>query len=171
VLLDSGYEVVARPHPMTMKKTPGAIPTLTKAFGGHPRFTLDTGIAGQESLHRSDLMVSDWSGAALEYAFGLVRPVLFVDVPRKVNNREYERLGIEPFEAKVRERVGRVVAPDRLDQVPALVDELVRGASEFGERIRNTRDRNIFNVGTSGKVAAALIGAKADTYLARRGSR
>ncbi len=171
VLLDAGYEVVARPHPMTMKKTPGAIPALTKAFAGHPRFTLDTGIAGQDSLHRSHLMVSDWSGAAIEYAFGLVRPVLFVDVPRKVNNPEYERLGIEPFEATIREQVGRLVAPDRLDQVPALVDELVGGASEFGDSIRKTRERNIFNVGTSGRVAAALIGAKADGYLARRGTR
>src|SRR5205085_4400175 len=44
VLLDAGYEVVARPHPMTMKKTPDAIPRLTTAFAGHPRFTLDTGI-------------------------------------------------------------------------------------------------------------------------------
>lgn len=171
VLLDAGYEVVARPHPMTMKKTPGAIPALTKVFAGHPRFTLDTGIAGQDSLHRSHLMVSDWSGAALEYAFGLVRPVLFVDVPRKVNNPEYQRLGIEPFEATIREQVGRLVAPDRLDQVPALVDELVRGAPEFGDSIRKTRESNIFNVGTSGRVAAALIGAKADGYLARRGTR
>lgn len=171
VLLDAGYEVVARPHPMTAKKSPDVIPALTKAFVGHPRFTLDTGIAGQESLHRSDLMVSDWSGAALEYAFGLVRPVLFVDVARKVNNPEYERLGIEPFEATIREQVGRLVAPDRLDQVPALVDELVRGASEFGDSIRKARESKIFNVGTSGKVAAAMIGAKADSYLARRGNR
>ena len=171
VLLDAGYEVIARPHPMTVKKTPDAIPTLAKEFGGHPRFTLDTAIAGQESLHRSDLMVSDWSGAALEYALGLDRPVLFVDVPRKVNNPEYERLGIEPIEATIREQVGRLVAPDRLDEIPALIDELVGGASEFGERIRKTRESNVFNIGTSGKVAAALIGAKADGYLARRGSR
>ena len=140
---------------MTMKKTPESIPRLAEEFAGHPRFTLDTAIAGQESLHRSDLMVSDWSGAALDYAFGLDRPVLFVDVPRKVNNREYERLGIEPFEAAIREQVGLLVAPDRLDHGPALVAELVGGASEFGDRIRKTRESNIFNVGTSGKVAAA----------------
>ena len=166
-LLDAGYEVIARPHPMTEKKAPKAIPALTKVFGSHPRFTLDTAIAAQDALHRSDLMVSDWSGAALEYAFGLERPVLFVDVGRKVNNPEYERLGIEPFEAVIREEIGRVVSPDRLDQVPGLVDELVRGGSEFGDAIRDTREKNIFNVGTSGQVAAALIAAKADAYLGR----
>src|SRR5205823_8818861 len=71
ILLDAGYEVIARPHPMTEKKTPSAILALNKAFGSHPRYTLDTAIAAEDALHRSDVMVSDWSGAALEYAFGL----------------------------------------------------------------------------------------------------
>ena len=31
-------------------------------------------------------MVSDWSGAALEYSFGLKKPVIFLDLPKKVNN-------------------------------------------------------------------------------------
>ena len=135
VLLDAGYEVIARPHPMTdeedaaarSRRSPGVRAVIR-------RFTLDTDIAGQESLHRSDLMVSDWSGAALEYAFGLERPGALRRRARKVNNPEYERLGIEPFEATIREQVGRVVAPDRLDQVPALVDELVGGGAEFGDQ-------------------------------------
>ena len=166
-LLDAGYEVIARPHPMTAKRTPKAITALVDAFSGHPRFTLDTGMAGQESLHRSDVMLSDWSGAALEYAFGLERPVLFVDVPRKVNNPEWERLGIEPFEAAIRERIGRVVAPDALERAPALVDELVSGGAAFRDDLRRVRDENIFNVGCSGKAAAELISAKADAYVAR----
>jgi YidC/Oxa1 family membrane protein insertase len=165
-LLDAGYEVILRPHPETAKRTPHAIPALTDAFGSHPRFTLDTGIAGQESLHRSDLMVSDWSGAALEYAFGLERPVLFVDVPRKVNNPDYETLGIVPFEVTVRDQIGRIVAPDRMGDVPTLVDEMVRGADDYRERIRAARSDNVFNVGTSGKVGAELIASKADAYLA-----
>ena len=167
VLLEAGYEVVARPHPMTSKKTPDAIPALTRRFGTHERFTLDTGIAGQEWLHRSDLMVSDWSGAALEYAFGLERPVLFVDVPRKVNNADYEKFGIEPFEAAVRERVGRVVDPTALDTVPAAVDELIGDAGRFTDTLREVRGESIFNVGSSGSVAAKAISDKAEAFARR----
>jgi hypothetical protein len=168
VLLDAGYEVIARPHPMTSKRTPDAIPALAGRFDDHERFTLDTGIAGQESLHRSDLMVSDWSGAALEYAFGLERPVLFIDVPRKVNNADYGKLGIEPFEAAVRERIGRVVEPDDLGSVPAAVDELIGETASFGETLRSVREESIFNIGTSGAVAARIIAEKAGAF-ARRG--
>lgn len=167
VLLDAGFEVIARPHPMTSKRTPDAIPALTERFDDHERFTLDTGIAGQETLHRSDLMVSDWSGAALEYAFGLERPVLFVDVPRKVNSSDYEQLGIEPFEAAVRERIGRVVDPDDLGAVPAAVAELIGDAASFVEALRSVREESIFNVGTSGAVAARIIAEKAEAFAPR----
>lgn len=170
VLLDAGFEVIARPHPMTSKKTPDAIPALVSAHGRHSRFTLDTGIAAQHSLHRSDVMVSDWSGAALEYAFGLERPVVFIDVPRKVNNPQYEELGIEPFEVTVRDQIGSVVSPDDLGVVPAAIKAMLDQGTDFVDQIRAVRDRNIFNIGRSGRVAAEVIAAKAERYLARIGT-
>ena len=36
-----------------------------------------------DSWLRSDVMVSDWSGAALEYAFALQRPVVYVEHRRR----------------------------------------------------------------------------------------
>lgn len=171
VLLDAGYHVVVRPHPMTRKKSPDALDALVSRFGAHPRFELDDKIAAQDSLHRSDLMVSDWSGAALEYAFGLERPVLFVDVARKVNNPRYEELAIEPFEVSVRERIGRVASPDALEEVPAAIAGLLAAPDAFAAEIRRVREENIFNVGRSGRIAAEVIAAKADAYLQRLGSK
>ena len=167
VLLDAGYHVVVRPHPMTRRESPAALDALVQRFSDHAHFELDDNIAAQESLHRSDVMVSDWSGAALEYAFGLERPVLFVDVPRKVNNPRYEDLAIEPFEVAIRERIGRVVAPDGLSAAPAAVAALLAEPDAFAADIRRVRDENIFNVGRSARVAADVIAAKADAYLQR----
>jgi YidC/Oxa1 family membrane protein insertase len=154
---------------MTKKKTPKALESLRAEFDGEPRFTFDTNIAAQESLHRSDVMVSDWSGAALEYAFGLERPVVYVDDARKVNNPDYEALGIEPFEASVREHNGRVVGLDELHQAPAAASELLREPDAFAGSIRRIREENIFNVGKSGPVAADVIEAKVDAYLRKNG--
>jgi YidC/Oxa1 family membrane protein insertase len=169
--LDAGYHVIARPHPMTAKRSPKAIPALVAQFSNHPRFELDADVASQASLHRSDVMVSDWSGAALEYAFGLERPVLFIDVPRKVNNGEYEKLGIEPFEVAIRDEIGRVVGVGDLGRAPMVASELIADPAGFAAKIRATRDTSVFNVGSSGRVAADVIADKADAYLRRRGSR
>jgi hypothetical protein len=167
VLLDAGYHVIVRPHPMTRKESPDALGALVDRFSAHAHFELDDNIAAQESLHRSDVMVSDWSGAALEYAFGLERPVLFVDVPRKVNNPHYEELAIEPFEVSIRERLGRVVSPAALDTMPAAAAALLAEPDAFAAEIRRVRDENIFNVGRSARIAAEVIASKADAYLHR----
>lgn len=59
-------------------------------------------------------MVSDWSDAALEYAFCRESPVLFVDVPRKVNNPAWQEIGLEPIEASIRDKIGMNVRLDEL---------------------------------------------------------
>lgn len=166
-LLDAGVEVIARPHPMTRKHSPKAIEALHERFGTRAGFTLDTDIAGQDSLVRSDVMVSDWSGAALEYAFGLERPVLFVDVPRKVNNAAWADVGIEPLESRVRQRIGTVIDPEALDAAPDALTTLVRDRTAYVAGIREQRAEHVSNVGTSGAVGAAWIASKADAFLQR----
>jgi YidC/Oxa1 family membrane protein insertase len=113
-------------------------------------------------------MVSDWSGAALEYAFGFERPVLFVDVERKVNNPDYASYGIEPFEVGIRERVGGVVAPGDLGAVAPAVHALVADAPAWPARLAAIRDESIFNVGRSGEVAAAVVAEKAAAFRAKQ---
>ena len=112
-----------------------------------------------DSLHSSHLMISDWSGAAAEYAFGLERPVLFVNVPRKVNNPQWESLGIDPLEAAYREHVGTILDPSDLVSAPSKVAALCADPAAFAERIRDYRDRYVYNVGTSDRTAAEVISA------------
>ncbi len=166
-LLATGAAVIARPHPMTRKHTGASIDKLVERFAGDPNFSLEENVASQDSLQRADLMVSDWSGAALEFAFGTERPVLFIDVPRKINNPGYEELGIEPFEATVREQIGKVVAPGDAEQIAGAVAELVGDRDGWIDSIRAAREANIYNVGRSGAVAADVIAEKADRYLQR----
>ena len=53
-------------------------------------------------------MVSDWSGVALEYAFAMNKPVIFCDIPRKINNLNYLEIENEPIEVSIREKIGTI---------------------------------------------------------------
>ena len=86
------------------------------------------------SLLESDLLICDWSAMAIEYALGLGKPVLFVDVPPRVRNPKYAELGLEPMEMRIRRELGTVLPLDRLADAPRYVAELLRGAAEFRER-------------------------------------
>ena len=57
----------------------------------------------------ADIIVSDWSSVAFEFSFSTFKPVLFVDVPRKINNPNYKQLDIEPVEVSSREILGSVL--------------------------------------------------------------
>lgn len=170
-LLETGVEVIARPHPMTLKKNNAVIEAISKRFQANPRFSLDLDVSSQDSLQRSDVMVSDWSGAAIEYAFGTLKPVLFVDVERKVNNPHYLDLGIEPFEVSIRDRIGKVVAPSNLSQIGPSVVSLLENSGMWREAIITERDTAISNIGSSAEIGAATIAEKALNFLRIRGAR
>jgi len=152
-LLEDGYQVTLRPHPQTKKLYPGVVESLLANYGAHKYFFLDENMDSMQSLFEADVMISDWSGAAIEFAFAFERPVLFIDVPRKVNNPRYDALSIEPIEAEIRNRVGRVLAETELNKVPETVETLINGEINRGKLIAE-REKWVFNVGESGQTGA-----------------
>jgi len=147
-LIEQGCQVTFRPHPQTIKFCKDKIDAIVKKHGGNPLFTYEANVVGQDSLHDSDIMISDWSGAALDYAFGLNKPVLFVDVARKVNNPDYEEIAIKPFESYIRTKIGHIL---ELEKILKFLNE---PCVEFDQTIINS---NIFNIGEASKVGCDYI--------------
>lgn len=154
-LLEAGYRVIFRPHPELFKRAPDELETLLKAYESHPDFTLERSTGGDESMHQADLLIVDWSGIALEYAFGTERPVLAMDLPMKAKNPDWEKLGLPLFEAEVREKIG-MVCPTAAE-VPAMVAGMLDESEEYRDKIKALRENNIFHFGQSSKIAADAI--------------
>ena len=150
-LLDNGFRVTLRPHPQTLKLSKTAVNQILKQFNGHQDFSFEGSVDGERSLHQSDIMISDWSGAALDYAFGLGKPVLFIDVPRKVNNEEYEKINVVPFEDSVRNKIGEVMPLEDIGDITNWVKKCLNKSS-FDEY-----NPGIYNLGTSDQAGAKLI--------------
>jgi len=73
--------------------------------------------------------------------------VLFVDVPRKVNNPDYEEIGVEPFEVGIREQIGALLGTSQLNELKDII--LSMGLPP--------KPKNIFNIGQSSAVASKFI--------------
>ncbi len=155
--LAAGHQVTLRPHPLTRRNSPKLMAELVETFSANNRFAYDDDVTSQESLLTSDLMVSDWSGASFDYAFGMVRPVLFIDLPRKVNNPDYQRLEMEPLEVHIRSEIGAVVAPEQLPDAGAVAAELIADGAATRERILASRAKWIYNLGSSGCCGAEYV--------------
>ena len=111
ILLDGGYHVTVRPHPMTVKKSPKIIKQILEKFEKNPDFLLDTNTSSFEQLFSSYALITDWSGIGYEYAFVCERPVIYVDVRKKAHNKEYEKIGLVPFEISIRDKmkIGEII--------------------------------------------------------------
>jgi YidC/Oxa1 family membrane protein insertase len=157
ILIEAGYEVIVRPHPETVRRSPDLIKALRSRFEDSPDFTLETSVVTDDSLLRADALICDCSGIALEFAFGVERPVLFVDVPLKIRNPKYEELGIEPLELELRPQIGKVITPQQLDAVPRILSEFLDETAARKERLAELREQNVFAFGRSSEIGAGCI--------------
>ena len=157
ILLDADYHVIVRPHPMTIKKSPKIIKQIKEKFEKNPDFLLDTNTSSFEQLFSSYALITDWSGIGYEYAFGCERPVIYVDVPKKAHNKEYEKIQLVPFETSIRDKIGEVVSPQNIKIMPERIEFLYGHINDFQNKIQKIRNDVIFNIGKSGKVAANEI--------------
>ena len=157
ILLREGYKVTFRPHPMTQKKSKKKINRMSEKFSKNESFLLEQNISNFDSFLLSDIMITDWSGAALEFAFAFEKPVLFIDVPKKINNPEYEKIPQVPIEVSIREKIGKIILPTDLELIPNEIKMLYGQTKELRDKITKIRNELIFNVGESKKDGAEEI--------------
>ena len=152
ILLDSGFDVILRPHPMTIKKSNKVIQKIEKEFKDNLNFKLETDIRSTESWFLCDCMISDLSGAAIEYAFAFEKPVLYVVTPEKIVQEN--EIGLVPLEEKIRSEIGEIVSLSQLSLIPSKINQFLLSQNKFKEKIQKIREETIFNIGNSGEQGA-----------------
>lgn len=148
ILLNEGYKVILRLHPETVKKT---------QLSTYKNITLETSVVNMDSLIKSDILITDWSGIGLKYAFGTERPVIFIDTPPKVRNPRYKELDIEPIEYHLRSKIGTIMPPSELNKIPQTIQNLLTNRENYKPIIKELRNKYIFNLGKSSKVGTDYI--------------
>ena len=157
ILLKSDFRVMLRPHLRTLRDSIGLIDSIKKKFGKNPNFALETGVIKFDSLNNSLCMISDWSGISLEYAFTFERPVIFIDVPKKVLNPNSSDIVLEPIEISIRNKIGNIVSPNNLEEILVLIRGLDKNTQNISERIKEIRAKTVYNIGESAKIGAGYI--------------
>ena len=128
-----------------------------KKFEKNPDFVFETGVIKFDSLNNSVCMISDWSGISLEYAFTFERPVIFIDVPKKILNPNWKDITLEPIETSIRDQIGHVVSPNNLQEILELIRILGKNTQIISKLIKEIREKTVYNIGESAKIGAEYI--------------
>ena len=149
IILNQGYSLILRPHHETIKRSPQLIDEIENKYSHLETFRLVREMGDSESLLQSDLLICDWSGTAIEYAFGLEKPVIFIDIPPRVRNPNWREIQSEPLEMSIREKVGRVICPSKLDELPSSISQLLNEDQVSSSLIKSLREEFIYNLSDS----------------------
>jgi len=151
--------IIVRPHPEYVKRFPAKMEAIQNRWEKETgeNLVFETDFSGNRSIWESDLVITDWSAIANEYSYTTGRPSLFVNTKMKMLNPNWEKLGIEPLDITLRNRIGRAVDKEELGSVNQIVTEMLENRDQWHDRIMKTREENIFNIGHSGTEAAKYI--------------
>ena len=78
-LIATGYKIIIRPHPQSFVSEKEMIEPLMKAYPDSDKLTWDRNIDNFDTLNKSDILISDFSGVILDYALVFDRPVIFAE--------------------------------------------------------------------------------------------
>jgi YidC/Oxa1 family membrane protein insertase len=144
-LLTHNIEVVLRFHPMSVRHNTNLTHEYQSRFGNNPNFSLDNSFESNKSLIESDIVLSDWSGAAHEFSLAFLRPTVFIDTPPKAHNDVYHLLGLDCYEDAVRENLGALITLDQIETVPNVVTTLFNDRIKWQQRLLSLRNAIVFN--------------------------
>ena len=152
-----GYKVTVRPHPQHVRHMPERMEQLKEKFADNDDIEIQTDFSSNSTVFEADMMITDWSGIAYEYAYTTCKPVLFINTPMKVMNPEYEKIGVEPINIWMRHSIGKSVNPDEMDKVAGVVEDMFNNSEAYSRQIDEFVHEYVYNLGNSAKVGGDYI--------------
>jgi hypothetical protein len=143
------WKIIIRPHPDTLIKNKKKYNSLKKKFSNAHNIEFHENVASMNIYLDSSIMISDWSGAAFEFALGLEKPVIFIDVPKKINNEDFKLYNSIPFEVNFREKIGKIIEINQISKLNYILEDVFKERKNFQKKINIERNKVIYNLGNS----------------------
>ncbi len=159
-LLSDKYHLTVRPHPEYTKRYGEKLKLLTEKYKDIPekKLSFELDFTTNRSIYSSDLLITDWSGIAYEFAFATKKPVLFVNTKMKVENEEWEKIGETPSEIYLRPQIGHALEKSELDTKTAeAVSDLIEHSAEYHDKINELKTAHLYSYGTNGAEGVRYI--------------
>jgi len=156
-LKGKNYKVIVRPHPQHVRHMKEKFEKMKEHYKNNKNIEIQTDFSSNNTVFDADLMITDWSGIAYEYAYTTKKPVLFIDTPMKIMNPEYKRINVEPINIWSRKELGEVISIEECKNIDKTVEKMLKEGSKYSERINKLVDATVYNIGHSAEVGADYI--------------
>ena len=146
-LLDEGFEVFYQMHKMSENRKKNFLFNPQELKNKYEKFNYSFEYQSLNSLSDYSLMISDWSGASHEFCFGFYKPVIFLDLEKKIRNPNYNTLDIVPFEIEIRKKIGEIVNLDDCENIVDIINNYIKVSKDkrWSKKIKKIEKEFLFN--------------------------
>ena len=156
-LYGAGYKVIVRPHPEYAKRWPDKLRELKERWADKEgdRLVFEYDFSSGFSVYSSDLLITDWSGIGIEFGLATGRPVIFVNTKMKVENPNWQAIGIQPQDIVLRSRLGRSIDKEEAKNAASAAAELL--ASSAPGDAGKQREQYFYHAGSHGQYGVRYL--------------
>lgn len=163
-------KVVIRPHPQYVIRFPQKWAKICSEYANHPMVTIEEDFSSNETIYKASFVVTDWSNISYEYSFSSLRPSMSVNTPTKVINEDYEELGIEPIDFRIRSMIGYEVSGNDENEISEATKNLLEN-NNWEETITKARDIVLYNFMKSDEVGGKYILSRLKSKQAKENAK
>lgn len=156
LLLKTGYHVIIRPHPQSFSSEKELMDKLMKEYPESDRLEWNRDTDNFDVLHRSDILISDFSGVIFDFSLVYDKPVIYTDPKIDVSVYDAWWLDTPLWTLSALPRIGRELTEESMKNIKELIDTCLTD-SQFSEGRKAVKSETWANVGKGAEVVADYL--------------
>ena len=161
-LVETGYEIVFRPHPQSFTADKELLNKIRAKYADCENFVWNTDNDNFNILNRADLLISDFSDVVFDFALVFGKPIMYTPVD-DFDGSLYDYVWANNliWKFKVLPTIGCEISEDQIDDIKNRLDAVI-SSEEYEQGIKEAREFAWKNPGHS---AEAIVDYLVDLQL------
>jgi len=135
-LVDTGYDIIVRPHPQSYKSDPKMLSDLKNEFVENEHFSWNADNDNFDVMNRSDILISDFSGVIFDFVFTFGRPMMYADTNLDLSPYDDCWLKEEPWRLGIISELGRKLEEKDFGKLKEVISDCITDNSFRKKRER-----------------------------------
>ena len=161
-LVETGYEIVFRPHPQSFTADKELLEKIRAKYADCKNFVWNTDNDNFNILNRADLLISDFSDVVFDFALVFGKPIMYTPVD-DFDGSLYDYVWANNliWKFKVLPTIGCEISEDQIDDIKNRLDAVI-SSEEYEQGIKEARE---FAWKNPGHAAEAIVDYLVDLQL------
>ena len=155
-LIKTGYRIIIRPHPQSIKSEKDMIEKLMKEYPETEDLEWNNDPDNFDVLRRADLMITDFSAIILDFALVFDKPVIYAEYD--LDKSVYDAAWIDHplWQEEMFPKLGKALKEEQFDDLKSIIDSMI-SSEAFASGRETAREEAWMNIGHSAELTVDYL--------------